>query len=129
MADLLPPERRTRLVRILGLLGSDHMGERATAGHMADQLIREAGLTWDHVVACTAPTAAREKASLPSWHQMAARILASNRANAWEITFCTRLVESWRGPVAARIGGSLKAHHALSEDSFKYGLLFFRQPR
>jgi hypothetical protein len=94
MTELLPPDRRNRLVKLLGLLSSHHDGERAVAGHMADQW-----LTWDHVVASTAPAAAREKASLPPWHHMAARILASGNANDWETNFCTRLIESWRGPV------------------------------
>jgi hypothetical protein len=100
MPDLLPPERRTRLVRILGLLGSDHIGERATAGAMADQLIRQAGLSWDHVVAGTAPAAAKEAPEgSPPWHLMASRILGSGNANPWESNFCEDLISRWRGPV------------------------------
>lgn len=40
-----------RLAKILGLLGSDYEGERATAAHMADRMVRAAGLTWFDVVA------------------------------------------------------------------------------
>ncbi|WPB86414.1 hypothetical protein [Sediminicoccus rosea] len=50
----LPPAARQRLVRFCGMLGSDHDGERANAARMADRLIREAGLTWDHVIAVPA---------------------------------------------------------------------------
>ena len=36
---------RDRLVRVLGMLGSEHMGERAAAAAKADALIRAAGIT------------------------------------------------------------------------------------
>ena len=42
---------RERLIKLLGLLGSDHNGEIAAAGRMADALIRDAGVTWADVVA------------------------------------------------------------------------------
>src|SRR5215471_10819161 len=42
---------RDRLIKLLGLLGSDHNGEIASAGRMADALIREAGVTWADVIA------------------------------------------------------------------------------
>jgi len=41
---------RTRLIRLLGMLGSDFDGERANAGAMANRLVRERGLTWDKVI-------------------------------------------------------------------------------
>ena len=40
----------TRLVRLLGMLGSEHDGEVANAGRLADRLVRELGLTWGEVV-------------------------------------------------------------------------------
>jgi hypothetical protein len=42
---------RERLIKLLGLLGSDHDGEIASAGRMADALIRDAGVTWADVIA------------------------------------------------------------------------------
>jgi hypothetical protein len=39
-----------RLVRLLGMLGSDHIGERATAALKADQFVRDHGLTWADVI-------------------------------------------------------------------------------
>ena len=42
---------RERLIKLLGLLGSDHNGEIAAAGRMADALIRDAGVTWADVIA------------------------------------------------------------------------------
>jgi hypothetical protein len=50
LAALSEPDR-TRLVRLLGMLGSDHQGERANAGALADRFIRERELTWEQVVA------------------------------------------------------------------------------
>lgn len=47
----LPGDKRIRLVRLCGMLGSDFDGERANAGRLADNLVREAGLTWDQVIA------------------------------------------------------------------------------
>ena len=42
---------RERLIKLLGLLGSDHDGEIVAAGRMADALIRDAGVTWADVIA------------------------------------------------------------------------------
>jgi len=42
---LAPPDR-DRLAKILGLLGSEYDGERASAGAMAWAFLRERGLTW-----------------------------------------------------------------------------------
>jgi hypothetical protein len=53
MAASIPDSKRPRLVQLLGMLGSDFDGERATAGRMADTLVRSLGLTWDAVI--TAP--------------------------------------------------------------------------
>ena len=42
----LDPSTKNRLVKLLGMLGSDHDGERANAAHAADKLLRQNGLTW-----------------------------------------------------------------------------------
>ena len=41
---------RQRLAAILGMLGSEHAGERAAAGLQAEAFRRRHGLTWDQVV-------------------------------------------------------------------------------
>lgn len=46
----LPPADAARLVKFLGMLGSDHDGECASAGRMAHKLLTEHGLTWADVV-------------------------------------------------------------------------------
>ncbi|MGB6441611.1 MAG: hypothetical protein WBE89_20320 [Methyloceanibacter sp.] len=39
-----------RLAKLLGMLSSDHMGERAAAGAKADQMLRSRGLTWGDII-------------------------------------------------------------------------------
>jgi hypothetical protein len=46
---------RTRLAKLLGLLGSAYDGEVANAGRLADKLVRSAGLTWPDVIAPPLP--------------------------------------------------------------------------
>jgi hypothetical protein len=41
----------TRLIRILGMLGSDHDGERAAAALAADRLVRGSGCSWSDLLA------------------------------------------------------------------------------
>lgn len=51
----LSPAERQKLVRILGMLGSDHDGERAAAAALASRLVRDKGLGWDDVIAADGP--------------------------------------------------------------------------
>jgi hypothetical protein len=39
-----------RLVKVLGLLGSDHSGERDNAARLATRILKEANLTWYDVL-------------------------------------------------------------------------------
>jgi len=50
MLSPLTPAERTRLVGILGMLGSDHDGERSAAAALASRMVRERGLTWDSLI-------------------------------------------------------------------------------
>ena len=50
MSALLDPRAADKLVRICGMFGSNHDGERASAAAMADKLIRSQGLTWPEVI-------------------------------------------------------------------------------
>lgn len=47
---IIPPGDRARLVKLLGMLGSDFDGERSSAGRMASDLIKKLGATWDNVI-------------------------------------------------------------------------------
>ena len=46
----LPITARTRLAKLLGMLGSDHTGERDAAALAAHRLVQQSGLTWRQVV-------------------------------------------------------------------------------
>ncbi len=51
----LSPAERKKLVAILGMMGSDHDGERAAAAALASRLVRDKGLTWDAVILADGP--------------------------------------------------------------------------
>jgi len=46
----LTPDQRQRLTKLLGLLGSNHAGERDAAGLAAHRLVVNAGTTWQDVL-------------------------------------------------------------------------------
>jgi hypothetical protein len=48
---VLDPNTADRLVKLCGMFGSDHDGERASAAALADKLVRAQGLTWSEVIA------------------------------------------------------------------------------
>jgi hypothetical protein len=47
----LSPDTRRKLVGVLGMLGSDHAGERDAAAQLANRIVRGAGLTWVELIA------------------------------------------------------------------------------
>jgi hypothetical protein len=49
MSTRLDPQALDRLVKLLGMLGSAHAGERSAAGLKANELVRGMGLTWSEV--------------------------------------------------------------------------------
>ena len=46
----IDPRDKERLIRILKLLGSDQVGERASAAMAASRLLESLGLSWDEVL-------------------------------------------------------------------------------
>lgn len=48
---MMTQQQRARLVKLLGMMGSAHDGERASAAALANRLVRDAGLQWDDVIA------------------------------------------------------------------------------
>lgn len=46
----IDPHDKERLIRILRLLGSDQVGERASAGLAANRLLEALGLNWEDVL-------------------------------------------------------------------------------
>ncbi len=65
----LDPATATRLAKVLGRLGSDFDAERATAARMADQLVRDVGLSWQDVLGLADDT----NDTLPTCHRALAK--------------------------------------------------------
>jgi hypothetical protein len=123
----LSPERRTlspkRLTTVCHLLGkgSDHDAEVASALRKADEIVREAGLSWHDIVAAArvqkpkpSPRAKKTKSpnqpdmgascqfdDMPSWRDACERILAAG-ATSWEQNFCRQLLDKWHGPLTGK---------------------------
>jgi hypothetical protein len=80
---------RQRLAKLLGLLGSDHAGERDAAGLAAHRLIRDRGLTWGDVIHPNAELPANRNAVQP-WRETVAECLRHPRFGSltpWERDF------------------------------------------
>jgi hypothetical protein len=97
LAALSEPDR-TRLVRLLGMLGSDHQGERANAGALADRFIRERELTWEQVVA----SEGQQQSQSRTWHDVVADCQRQPaRLSQWERGFLAS-ISAWRGSLTRK---------------------------
>ncbi len=86
-----------RLVKLLGMLGSDHDGERAAAAMKADSFVKGLGLTWRDVVMSTETDVddldqqqeAGEDSTDDDWWRDAARFYLQwpEDFNDWELDF------------------------------------------
>lgn len=52
----LPPNDRRKLVGVLGMLGSDAVGERAAAALQATRIVKSHGLQWEDLIGGLAQT-------------------------------------------------------------------------
>ncbi len=89
MSELAKADR-TRLAKLLALLGSDHAGERDAAAVAAHRLVVQHGLTWRQVV----EPAAIEKPlpELGTWHTTVKSLLEHpHKLRPWERSFLTDL--------------------------------------
>ena len=68
MNSALSDAAREKLIAIIGMLGSDHAGERASAGLKADRIVREAGLTWRELLT-PSPVEPPGSGALYRWHE------------------------------------------------------------
>jgi hypothetical protein len=71
----LAPPSCDHLVKLLGMLGSAHDGERAAAGLKAHQFIIQLGLTWGdfiHAPSLDPPAEPDDDDELPDWREMVA---------------------------------------------------------
>jgi hypothetical protein len=82
------------LAKLLGMLGSDHVGEVANAGRLADKLVRAAGLTWPDVITPAQPPDV-ETDTDPIGVDWRRTVGAANRyphlLNRWEVEFLAGL--------------------------------------
>jgi hypothetical protein len=60
-ARTLDPQVCDRLIKLLGMTGSKHGGERAAAGLKANELLRRCGLRWDDVICVPCAEAERDE--------------------------------------------------------------------
>jgi len=105
MTGLSAPDR-TKLARVLALLGSDQAGERDAAGLAAHRLIRAAGVTWAQALG---PQPAGHRApEIGTWRQTVRDCLQHpGSLRKWEAKFLADLHE-FRHP-------SPKQRHVLAE--------------
>lgn len=85
---------RERLARLLGMLGSDHLGEVANAGRLADKMVRAAGLTWPDIIAParSPPDGDADTDPIRDWRRTAAACSRySHLLNSWEAEFVVGL--------------------------------------
>ena len=64
----MTPAEREHLARILGMLGSEHAGERAAAGLQAEAFRKKHGLTWAELLALPPVEVVAEPAWEPKPH-------------------------------------------------------------
>ena len=95
----LDPRSVERLVKLLGMLGSDHDGERAAAALKANALVREHGLVWSDVI--PTPEQKQEHADR-DWRTMRGFCAQhSNLLRSREQEFIDD-IEDWRGALTEK---------------------------
>jgi hypothetical protein len=97
----LPAPDRERLVNLLGMLGSEHLGERGNAAALADRFVRERGLTWGDVLARQEPE--KKLPHLGTWRTRCAQLLERRGSlRPWELRFVSDLPKFQRLSVKQR---------------------------
>lgn len=82
--NALSPDVRLKLARVLGLLGSNHPGERDAAGLAADRIIRGAGLSWEDLLGSPS------RPPRPAYHSPTGSSPASGLAFRADVQLCLR---------------------------------------
>ena len=81
---------RTKLAKLLGMLSSDHVGERAAAALAASRFVQSRNLTWSDVVK-PPPSETRQPES-GTWRQTVDRCLQRKGSlRVWELEFLCSL--------------------------------------
>ena len=91
MSKVLASRERSKLAKLLGMLGSDHAGERDAAGLAAHRLLEQHGATWGQVLAV--PVAHKEPLQ-STWRTVCAELVErSADLRPWEARFVADLPE------------------------------------
>ncbi len=86
---IFEPESVNQLIKVLGMLGSEHDGERASAAAIADRIVRKLGLTWTDIISRPEP---QSLSDLCAW------LLTSDLLTIWEAGFVSTL----RAPISVK---------------------------
>ena len=88
-AIALPAKAREKLAKLLGLLGSDHPGERDAAGLAAHRLLQQHKLTWPDILATRQ---SRREPLYSTWRATCAELTErSGDLRPWERQFVVDL--------------------------------------
>ncbi len=104
-----------KLAKILGMLGSDHDGERAAAALKADHFVKQAGLTWEAIVSPNRAPKPHRPPEFGTWRKTCRECLARDKdLRQWERGFLRDL------PKFQRI--STKQRYCLNEIAIRLGV-------
>ncbi len=85
-AAILPAATRKKLAKLLGMLGSDHAGERDSAGLAAVRLMRQSGLSWQQIL--SPPPPEHPIPERGTWRETVRQCLARpGSLRPWEVGF------------------------------------------
>jgi hypothetical protein len=82
---------RERLVKLAGMFGSDHAGERANAAALADELVRRLGWRWPDVIlpSLAGPDRRRDIENVQDAIKFALKF--EDELTRWEVNFLSTL--------------------------------------
>jgi hypothetical protein len=87
-----------RLCKILGMLGSNHAGERDTAARLASRMLSDLSLTWQQVIVVPAPSIVPTEPSPENdWRKMARFCWAHRWGLSARDQDFVRSMLNWRG--------------------------------
>ncbi len=116
MSAALPAAQRNRLVKLLGMLGSEHAGERDAAGLAASRLLQQHRVTWRDLLT---PAPVHREPLQSTWRVTCEKLMArANDLRPWERKFVAdlpnfRRISTKQRYVLAEIAGRvLGADHA-----------------
>ncbi len=107
----LTPADLNKLAGILGMLGSEHAGERDNAARLANRLVRGKGLEWADLLAPRVPQRPPQpNATQPShypacgWRaELQACLSRPDLLSAWEADFCRTLRDRRLSPTPRQL--------------------------